>query len=104
MDLKHMKELLILSKEALKERKDNMPHGLCALWSAICSENWITARENSALRQYLEDNAPEYIKKKLHNSPIMLKYYFWEEGNWRPRKMWLTKEINRLDKLEKLFK
>jgi hypothetical protein len=87
--MKSTKQLLIL----LKENRDSFDEGLCSIVSKMISYNIITFEEYCKLDDFITKKSPA---GDIDNN----KYYpyGWEPGKWRPRVIWINKQIKKLTK------
>ena len=74
--------------------------GFCSLWDRMEMHGELSAKEHILLHKYLLNNIPKSRRKKLILTASILNQYVWPKKEWQARKMWLTKEINKLSKSE----
>jgi hypothetical protein len=83
--MRSIKELLII----LKKNKDSFETGLCMLIDDLKFAGIITPAEQNRLNNYIDKNHP----KNYDYYP-----YYWEKYKWRPRIIWINKQIKKLTK------
>ena len=70
-------------------------YGLCGFVENLCSNNIISRKEYVVLSKFIHENRPQ-IDSPHYDFRYATAPYFWRQGVWTPRKLWIIDQINSL--------
>jgi hypothetical protein len=103
MEIRNLKQLLQLTLiEGNKSfKKENVwysdgYYGLCGfVKNGLYMQHLITGPECETLQHFIEKNRPQKDSPHYRKSQDLMAYY-WKEGAWRPRKLWIIDQIKNI--------
>ena len=86
-------------EEVEKDEPDSMflDYGLCSVWHDLNRDGRMSSADVQMLIEYLDSKKDEIdIYSQGEEDPTAENSFFWQPGEWEPRKVWLRNELKRL--------